>query len=127
MDHAVVNIEYANGIKAQLFLNIAAPNAEDGETFEVIGTDGRLRLNRHSAELDIVYQNGQEKMLVDAKDKNHFKSGSHHGADYRLVSQIADFVHGRLEPEVTLEEGYLATRMSMFATKSAKTHRMYKL
>jgi len=127
MDHAVVNVEYENGIKAQLFLNIAASRTSDGETLEVVGTDGRLRLDRHSAELDVVYNNGQETMIVDAKDENHFKSASHHGADYRLVSDLAEFVHGRMEPGVTVEEGYLATRMSMFATRSAKSHKMYKL
>ncbi len=127
MDLAIVNVEYENGVKAQLFLNIAAPRTEDSETLEIAGTDGRLRLDRHSAALDIVYNNGQEKMVVDAKDENHFKSGSQHGADYRLVKELADFAHGTMESQVTVEEGYLATRMSILATRSAKTHKTYKL
>ena len=121
MDHAVVNVEYENGVKAQLFLNIAGPPAEDQETLEVVGDDGRLRLTRHTAELDLVYRYGRETMTVNTADN---QGGTHFGADLRLITQLADFMHDRGQPQITLEEGYRATRMAARAIESVKTHTM---
>lgn len=118
LDHAIVNVGYANGVKAQLFLNVAGQRADDQETLEVVGTKGRLVLTRHAGTIRVIYNYGAESMEIDARSKDH--SASHFGADYVLIRALADFIHGVREPEVTLEEGYLATRMAAAALRSVE-------
>ncbi len=124
MDHAVVNIEYANGIKAQLFLNVAGVPADDQETLEVVGDEGRVLVTRHTGEVHVLYNHGKESTRIDARD-NH--DGTHFGADLRLIQKISEFAHTGAGPAVTLEDGYFATKMAMSAIESIKTRRMIKL
>jgi predicted dehydrogenase len=124
MDHAVVNIEYAGGVKAQLFMNVAGVPSDDQETLEVVGDEGRVLVTRHTGTIHVLYSMGKESMLIDARD-NH--EGTHFGADLRLITKISEFAHTGRQPAVNLEDGYLATKMAMKAVQSAKTHQMLKL
>jgi predicted dehydrogenase len=119
MDHAIVNIAYDNRVKAQLFLTVAGFQTDDQETLEVVGTTGRLHLTRHPAELRLATDYGRAERTIDAKSDLH--TTSHFGADYILVDEIANlFVRG-IEPAVTVQHGYQATRMAALAIRSCKT------
>ena len=112
----MVNVGYENGVKAQLFLNVAGTRADDQETLEVVGEKGRLLLTRHTGNVRVIYNYGDETMDVDARGPNY--RTSHMGADYVLIRKLADFIHDVKKPEVTLEDGYLATKMAAAALRS---------
>lgn len=60
-DHAIANITYKNGIKAQLFLSIFGFRTKDQETLEVVGNKGKLSLERHSGKIKVDYNYGVVK------------------------------------------------------------------
>jgi len=115
IDHAMVNISYRNGIKADLFLSIFGPVAEDQETLELVGSKGRIQLIRNSGKLDIVGKYGAEHEVIDASDP-HIES-SHNGADIGLLKDIRGFCFGH-EPVARSVDGHKSLRM-VHATEKA--------
>lgn len=109
-DHATAQIQYENGIIATLFLSFFGPKAEDQETLELVGSSGRIRLTRHTGELDVVRDHGARHQVVDCRDADF--GSSHFGADRMLIRDLAAFCAGR-RPVVTAQDGYEATRMIM--------------
>ena len=107
-DHAMVNVGYENGIKASLFLSIFGPVAEDQETLELVGSQGRIRLIRNTGQIDLVNEYGAHHEVVDASD-SHLGS-SHNGADIGLLKDIRGFCEGGT-PVARAEDGHLALRM----------------
>ncbi|MCY1152529.1 MAG: Gfo/Idh/MocA family oxidoreductase [Sphaerochaetaceae bacterium] len=101
IDHAIVSIVYKNNIKANLFWAIYGPHAHDQETLELVGSKGRIVLERDTAKV-IVHKinpghNNEETIIIDAKD-NNFKS-THFGADTQLIHDIRMIFDGK-----TIEE-----------------------
>jgi predicted dehydrogenase len=107
-DHALVNVSYANGVKAALFLSIFGPVAEDQETLELVGSSGRIRLVRNSGKIDVVEEYGARCEEIDASDP-HLES-SHNGADIGLLKDIRGFCTGR-SPVAQSTDGHLSLRM----------------
>lgn len=108
IDHAVVSVAYENGVKASLFWNIFGPAAEDEESLELVGSSGRLRLNRDTGEIDLISNYGENHQIIDATGP-HFNS-SHFGADIELLRAVRDHYHGSLPVAGTLD-GYESLRM----------------
>ncbi|MFP4483310.1 MAG: Gfo/Idh/MocA family protein [Spirochaetaceae bacterium] len=108
IDHAMVNIDYDNGVKATLFWNIYGPSAEDEETIELVGSSGRLRLTRDTGEIDLISDYGMSHEVIDAKGP-HFAS-SHFGADVELLSAVRAHYHGT-NPVAGTRDGYDSLRM----------------
>ena len=116
-DHAIVTMSYQNGVKANLFFTIFGPWAKDQETLELLGSSGRLRLERSSGTIDLVsdYGRHQETIVIDNPDQ----SSSHYGADRRLVRDMKSFCEGKLSP-VGVQEGIASLRMVIAAQESIR-------
>lgn len=115
-DHASIHYQYNNGIVASIFYSVYGPQADDEETFEIVGTRGRIILTRLRGEIDIVTDYGtKEHEVIECKSED-FET-SHFGADRKLVQEIAAF--GRGEPStVNGAYGLEATRMILGAMRS---------
>lgn len=108
IDHAVISLDYENGVKASLFWNIFGPSAEDEETLELVGSSGRLRLTRDTGEIDIIREYGAKHETIDARGP-HFGS-SHFGADIELLKTIRRHYEGE-DPVAGTKDGYESLRM----------------
>ncbi|MCB1226197.1 MAG: Gfo/Idh/MocA family oxidoreductase [Verrucomicrobiales bacterium] len=118
-DHASIHYRYANGVVASLFYNVYGPQAEDEETFEIVGTRGRAILTRLRGEIDLVTDYGERTHEVIVCKSADFES-SHFGADKRLVQEIVTFGRGGTSP-VDGTAGFEATRMILAALRSIDT------
>jgi predicted dehydrogenase len=116
-DHAVVTVRYANGLVACLFFAIFGPFAEDQETLEIVGSSGRLRMERHSGSIDLVADHGKTHQVItpDVPDRG----SSHFGADLQLVRSLRRFVDGEA-PTVGVPEGIASLRLVVAAQKSLR-------
>jgi predicted dehydrogenase len=115
LDHAVIQVGYDNGVVGSLFVSFFGPKAEDQETLELVGTSGRMRLTRHSGEIDLVNDFGKNHETIHCKGEGF--DSSHFGADAVLVSTLRRFYEGEV-PVVSADDGYEATRMVMAALES---------
>lgn len=114
-DHAVVTIRYDSGLVACLFFTIFGPFAEDQETLEIIGDKGRLRMERHSGQIDLVSQHGAKREVIEAGAAN--RDSSHFGADLELVRTMRRFVAGETPP-AGVADGLASLRLVEAARKS---------
>ena len=114
-DHAVITIQYENGLVATLFFTIFGPWAEDQETLEVVGDSGRLRMERHSGTIDLVENYGHTRSRIGFPDPD--RNSSHYGADRELVRRMQRFVAGE-KPPVGVAEGVASLRLVRAAQKS---------
>jgi len=117
-DHAVVTVRYRSGLVATLFFTIFGPYSEDQETLEIIGENGRLRMERHSGQIDLVSGHGSSREIIEAGAAE--RSSSHFGADLELVRTMRRFMDGELPPAGVQDglaslEIVAAAKMSMAA------------
>ena len=108
LDHASFQIRYESGLIASLWVSFFGPKADDQETFELIGTKGRIILTRHTGILGIVTDYGASHEVIDCK-KDNFGS-SHFGADLELVRELKTFYDGS-PPLVSASNGLEAARL----------------
>ena len=106
LDHAVLNLRFANGVVAQIFYSLFGFDTDDQETLEIVGTSGRLRLVRHTGRLEIARDHGRSEEVIDARDEHH--AMVHFGADARLVIELRAFADGAA-PVVGSREGFHAS------------------
>ena len=114
-DHATVQVVYENGVLASLFLSFFGPEAEDQETLELVGDQGRIILTRHSGQLDVVSDYGKTQEVLDCQDEAF--DSSHFGADLKLIRELRDFYEGA-PPVVSANNGFEATKMIMATHES---------
>jgi hypothetical protein len=114
----VVNLQFENGALGQLFYSIFGFDSEDQETFEIVGRKGRIRLIRHSGELDVLSEHGEKRELIDARDGNH--ESMHFGADIRLAGELRRFADGA-PPVVGCRAGHIASATVFAALESIET------
>lgn len=113
--NGAIQFLYQNGVIASYFYTIFGPEASDQETLELVGTKGRIILNRHTGHVDVVTDYGATHQEFDCRDENFYDS--HFGADMALVKELRRFTDGAL-PKVSAGAGLEATRMVMGAFKS---------
>jgi predicted dehydrogenase len=114
-DHAIVAVAYENGVKANLFFTLFGPWAKDQETLELVGSTGRLRLERSSGTIDLVTDHGKKHRVY--KVENPDKGSTHYGADRQLVKSLRAFADGEA-PTVGVREGVRSLRM-VLATQNS--------
>ena len=114
-DHAVVTVRYANGLVACLFFAIFGPWASDQETLEIIGSAGRLRMERHSGSIDLVTDHGHKTEQIAFVDPD--RTSTHFGADLELVRMMKRFLDGEAPP-VGVSEGLKSMRIVAAVHKS---------
>ena len=107
-DHAVVTVQYDSGLVATLFFAIFGPWAEDQETLEIVGDSGRLRMERHSGDIDLVERHGHARSTIRHPDPD--RGSSHYGADRELVRKLDRFMQGE-RPHVGVAEGVASLRL----------------
>lgn len=114
-DHAVVTVTYATGLVACHFFAIFGPFSEDQETLEIVGSSGRLRMERHSGAIDCVSAHGHRHSVIhpDAPDRET----SHFGADLQLVRALRRYIDGEAPP-VGVPEGVASLQLVIAAQKS---------
>jgi len=116
-DHAIVTLAYDNGVKASLFFTIFGPFAPDQETLEVVGSSGRLRMERSSGRIDLIREHGHRHEEIAFNDPE--RATSHYGADRRLVRDLRAFCDGA-EPTVGVSEGIASLRLVLAARQSIR-------
>ena len=114
-DHAVVTVRYENGLVATLFFTIFGPYAEDQETLEIIGENGRLRMERHSGQIDLVSDHGNRHELLEVAAADN--DSSHFGADLELVRTMRRFIGGETPP-AGVRDGLASLQIVHAAQKS---------
>lgn len=107
-DHVSAVYRYANGVIANLFWTIFGPPSDDQETLELVGSSGRLSLNRAAGMIDLVTDFGRRRETIDARGGD-FES-SHYGADFQLVRTLRSFVDGAVPPAGS-DDGVTSLRM----------------
>jgi len=118
LDHAAIGLQFENGVVGQLFCSIFGFDTEDQETLEIVGGEGRIRLTRHSGELDVVSRHGARHEVIDARDVHH--DSTHFGADMRLVRELRHFADGAA-PLVGCREGHVASAAIFAALESIES------
>lgn len=103
-----VRFTYANGVIANYLFSFFGPPAEDEETIELIGTDGRLLLTRGLGQISIATVDGVRNRTLDVRSEDF--SDSHFGADKQLVRALRGFCNGDI-PVVSAAAGLESTRM----------------
>ena len=119
VDHASVNLKFANGMIGSLFFTIFGPNADSQETLEVVGDSGKLILSRRSTRIELFSDFGRAHHVTQLNDPE-VQSG-HHGADAALVRTLSKFARDGVEPPATLEDAYYASMTSFLAQQSVDT------
>ncbi|WP_417410459.1 Gfo/Idh/MocA family protein [Hoeflea sp.] len=114
-DHAVISVKFENGISACIFFSIFGPWATDQETLEIVGSSGRLRMERHTGGIDLISEYGHRHERIDFNQAE--RSSSHFGADLELVRTMARFVAGETPP-VGPSDGLASLRMVVAAQQS---------
>ncbi|MAC81548.1 MAG: hypothetical protein CML66_26200 [Rhodobacteraceae bacterium] len=114
-DHAIVTVRYESGLVACLFFTIFGPYCEDQETLEIIGETGRLRMERHSGQIDLVSAHGATHEVIAAGGDD--RDSSHFGADLELVRTMRRFVAGE-RPPAGVQDGLASLRLVEAARKS---------
>jgi predicted dehydrogenase len=107
-DHFISNIQFENGVLASVFISFFGPEAEDQETFELVGSKGRMILTRYTGTIDVVTDYGKTTKTIDCKYKNY--ASSHFGADINLMQQLAEAGNGKT-PDISAVAGLESTRM----------------
>ncbi len=115
-DHASIHYQFDNGVVGTIFYNVYGPRADDLETFEIVGTRGRMILTRGRGEIDLVTDYGEWRHEVIECKAEAFES-THFGADRKLVQDMAAFARGQLKP-VDGSHGLESTRMILAAMES---------
>lgn len=116
-DHAIITLQYANGVTACLFFTLFGPFAQDQETLEVVGSSGRLRLERHSGTIDLVSDHGQSHATVGFTSAE--RDSTHFGADLEVIRTLRRFVEGE-QPPVGVAEGVGSLRLVDLALQSLR-------
>lgn len=114
LDHQVVILEYANGVRATFHTNAASGLPE--RRFYLCGTRGALRANVYSGE--ITYQpiahNAQPNVL------NHGRSDGHGGGDQIMCAALAQTMLSDKPPLTSIHEA-LQSAVVAFAIDQAQT------
>lgn len=115
-DHATINVQYENGVLATLFFCIFGPRWKDEETFELVGTKGRIILDRHAGSVHVVTDYGDTEETINVCKRWGGEFG-HFGADDRNVKDMSEWARGA-KPIVSAMAGYEAIRIAMAAIRS---------
>lgn len=115
IDHALVSLSYQNGVKASLFFTIFGPWAPDQETLELVGSSGRMRLERSSGSIDVIADYGLRRETIHFNDPS--RASSHYGADRHLARTLSAFCEGA-EPTVGVAEGIASLKLVLAAQQS---------
>lgn len=115
-DHMVSTVSFENGVKATLFWSIFGTPADDQETLELVGSSGRILLERSTGTVKLTNQYGaHEEIFRPDRDLE----SSHFGADLQLVRDIAAMFDAP-DPPATVDDGVESLRLIEASRRSAR-------
>lgn len=117
LDHAIVSLDYASGLKASLFFSVFGADVDDQETLEIVGDSGRILLTRQTGTLDVISRNGRERATYDCRGP--YADESHFGADRNLIGQLGAFGRGA-DPAAGFIDAYRASMIAFNAQESIR-------
>lgn len=106
-DYTVSTVTFESGAVATLYWNIFGPPADDQETLEVVGTSGRMVLERASGTVRIISAHGARTETISPDPAI---SSSHFGADQQLIQDISELGSGG-HPPAGIRDGVQALRL----------------
>lgn len=114
-DHAIVTVKFESGMTACIFFSIFGPWADDQETLEIVGASGRIRMTRHTGDIDVVAQHGHKTETISFNNAD--RTSTHFGADIELVRCMRRFVAGE-KPRVGPNQGLASLKMVLATNRS---------
>jgi predicted dehydrogenase len=110
-----VQFTYPDGVVGSYLYTIFGQEADDEETLEMVGSEGRIVLTRATGEVRLIAEHGERREVLDRRGP-HF-TDSHFGADKALMADLRAFALGA-PPPVSARDGLEATRMVVAAHRS---------
>ena len=115
IDHAIATYQYDNGVKASLFWAIYGPHAHDQETLELVGSRGRIMVERETGQVRVmrILDGYQKEESYTLEVQGEYFSSSHYGADIQLLKEIHSSFHtlSRRNPVADSSDGLESLRM----------------
>ncbi len=123
IDHAIATYIYDNGVKASLFWAIYGPHANDQETLELIGSKGRIILERETGIITVhrILPGPDNEQTYTVEVKGEFFTSSHYGADMQLIKELVLKCNGhemKQEESANTVDGYKSLKMVIATEES---------
>ena len=132
IDNSFTVVDFANGVRAMLDLNMFAEGSEEQEALTAVGDKAKLEAFIPSG--DLVHSPrvplGQPKQVVRTHvpvDPTILKAGTHHGSTYYQIEAFIDAVRARGPVQVTADDGLRAVAMGAAAETSAREKRVVEM
>ena len=132
IDNSFTVVDFANGTRAMLDLNMFAEGSQEQEALTAVGDKARLEAFIPSGTLVLSPRVGlrEPKRPVTSQvavDPTILEAGTHHGATYYQIAAFIDAVRGRGPVQVTAEDGLRAVAMGLAAEISARETRVVEM
>jgi len=121
VDHQIVNIEFENGVTANLIVHGFSPY--DGRSLRIDGTNATLIGDFYNyGEKIILYDNFSGKKKLVFKKKLKIATGEHGGGDIELINEIVKSYSNKVEfkPLTSAKESLESHLMAFAAEESRK-------
>lgn len=116
-DHMVSTVTFDSGVKATLFWSIFGTPADDQETLELVGSSGKVFLERSTGTVTLTNQYGANREVFEP---DRSLESSHFGADLQLVRDIAAMVD-HPHPPASVQDGVESLRLVEASRRSARS------
>jgi predicted dehydrogenase len=116
-DHVVSTVTFSSGVVATLFWNMFGPPSDDQETLEVVGSTGKITLERSTGTVVLTREYGAVRDVI-TPDRS--LESSHFGADLQLVRDIAAMARIP-HPPATVSDGVESLRLVEASRRSVRT------
>jgi predicted dehydrogenase len=119
LDHAIVNLEYPSGLKANLQLSLFVPHGFHGRYAGLVGERGSVKILEGSDEMFQYFR--------DRSDAVHYQEGPLQGRQghgigvYAQNAAFADCIRRGIEPFATGEVGKASVAVALAAEQSIQT------
>ncbi|OHB54859.1 MAG: hypothetical protein A2Y12_05460 [Planctomycetes bacterium GWF2_42_9] len=121
-DNGIALIEYDNDVRATYTVNILA--ARSTRHIQVIGTDGTVEGDTEQNIVHFTQRHTEKRLTYDLRDEN---TGSHGGADEKILHDFFRVCQNRESPRSGLLDGRLAVVIASAATQSSDTGKVIKM
>ena len=129
IDNSFTVVDFDNGVRAMLDLNMFAEGSEEQEALTAVGDKAKLEAFIPSG--DLVLSPRVPLRAPKAPVRTHvpvdptiLEAGTHHGSTYYQIEAFIDAVRGRGPVQVTAQDGLRAVAMGAAAELSAKEKRV---
>ncbi len=132
LDNSFTVVDFANGVRAMLDLNMFAEGSEEQEALTAVGDKAKLEAFIPSG--DLVFSPRVALRAPKTPVRTHvpvdptiLQAGTHHGSTYYQIAAFIDAVRGRGPVQVTADDGLRAVAMGMAAEISAREKRVVEM